>query len=275
MKNQLFTRLCLFAVLILSLGISVLAQEGLLKRTTFKTETVEFGVGGTVSIVGAPMGSISVEGWNKNEIEISAEISVQAATENDLALLASVVGFITDDGFASTQIVSVGPHDRKYLKTVSKKFPKHLLAMPFRIDYKIRVPKYCDLEIDGGNGDLRLSNVEGMMRIKALETNATLDLVGGTVMAAFGKGNIEVNVPSASWRGRNLDIQLVTGTLSVNVPKKLNAEVDAKVLRTGQIENSLIDLKKAGKNRIYGQINFGKSGEWRNFNELYGWRRNA
>ena len=57
---------------------------GLIKRTAYKTDRFDFGVGGTVSISGAPNGSIRVEGWNNNEIEISAEIELNAATEADL-----------------------------------------------------------------------------------------------------------------------------------------------------------------------------------------------
>lgn len=215
----------------------------LLKRTTYKTETVDFGVGGTVSIVGAPNGAITIEGWQKNEVEISAEIEVQGASESDLAQLAQISTYILDESFGHLRISSVGVHDKKYIKTVAKKFPKNLLEMPLKIDYKIKVPTFCDLEIDGGHGDLTLSNVEGAMRIRVLETNAKLNLVGGTLLGTFGKGNVDVTIPSRSWRGRNVDIQLATGTINVQFPPNLSAFVDAQVLRTGQIENSYGLLK--------------------------------
>lgn len=248
MKNQIIIRFFLFAAVFLGFNSICEAQSKLLKRTTYKTDTIEFGAGGTLSVIGAPNGSISVEGWQKNEIEISAEIEVQAENENDLAEIAKVVGFMTDTSLSQTRIISVGTHDRKYLKQVAKKFPKHLLTMPFRIDYKIKVPAYCDLEIDGGNGDLNLSKVEGTMRIKFLETNAKLELTGGTVMASFGKGNVDITIPKSSWRGRSVDVQLISGTMNVLMPPNLNAELDAKVLRSGQIENSLKDLKKRDRN---------------------------
>ncbi len=260
MKNQKSINLFLFVAIFFSFNALIYAQSNLLKRTTYKTDTIDFGVGGTVSIIGAPNGSIGVEGWQKNEIEISAEIEVQAENESDLAQLASVVGFITDTGFAHTRIISVGTNDKKYLKSVGKKIPKNLLTMPFKIDYKIKVPIYCDLEIDGGNGDLNLSKVEGTMRIKFLETNAKLDLVGGTIVASFGKGNVDVSIPNKSWRGRNVDVQLISGTMNVQMPQNLNAELDAKVLRSGQIENSLKDLKKRDRTEFTDKIILAKSG---------------
>lgn len=260
MKNLSLARFLFIAAIALSLSTICLAQTALLKRTTYKTDSVEFGSGGTVSIIGAQTGSIEVEGWTKNLIEISAEIVVNAENESDLALLASVVSFLVDSGYSHTRIISAGTNDKKYLKSVSKKFPKRLLKMPFRIDYKIKVPIFCDLEIDGGNGDLSLSNVEGTMRIKALETNARLDLIGGTITAAFGTGNVDVTVSKTSWRGRNLDVQLVSGTMNVNLPQKLNAELDVKVLRTGQIENLIPELKQRDRTSFTDKLILAKSG---------------
>lgn len=222
----------------------------LIKRTTYKTDNFEFGAGGTVTIVGAPQGSIEVEGWQKNEIEISAEIEMQGESEADLELLSQINGFTVDDGFGHVRILSVGTHDKNYIKKIKKKVPKKLLAMPFKIDYKIKVPTYCDLEIDGGKGDLKLGNVDGVMRIKAIEGNAVLNLVGGAITATFGAGNVDVNIGSRSWRGRFADIQLASGTLNVQLPQNFNAEIDASVLRNGKIESSLTTLKPRNRTKF-------------------------
>jgi hypothetical protein len=83
--------LCFSVALIFLVSASSLAQNRtLIKRTTYKNEKIDFGAGGTVTIVGAPHGSIAVEGWQKNEIEISADIEVEAENEADLAQLAKL-----------------------------------------------------------------------------------------------------------------------------------------------------------------------------------------
>lgn len=242
--KKICVHLCLSAVLFVLFVAPCFAQtKSLIKRTNYKTENVEFGVGGTVSIIGAPNGSIKVEGWQKNTVEITAEVEMQAETEADLAELAKINGFVIDNDFGHLRITSVGTHDKSYLKRVAKKFPKRLLGLPFKIDYVIKVPVYCDLEIDGGKGDLTLSNVEGSMRINVLETNAKLNLIGGSVIATFGSGTVEVVIPNRSWRGRNADVQLASGTMTVQVPLNLNANLDATVLRGGTLENTLVNLK--------------------------------
>ena len=253
-------------ILVLSVSIFMFAGflhaqgKQLSKRTTFKSEKIEFGAGGTVTLIGAPEGSIKIEGWNKNELEISAEIEVQAETEADLAQLSQINGFAIDDTFGHIRIITVGTNDKEYIKRVAKKFPKKLLDMPFKINYIIKVPTYCDLEIDAGKGDLNLSNVEGTMQIKARESNAKLDLNGGTISAVFGIGNVDVKIGSRSWRGRQAVFQLASGNLNVQFPQNLNAQVDAAVLRNGQIENSLTSLKPRDKSKFSEKSMLAKAG---------------
>ena len=231
------------AVVFFGYSFSLAQTKTLIKRTTYKNEKIDFSAGGTLTIVGAPAGSISIAGWQKNQVEISAEIEVQAETETDLAELARLDGFVIDDDSGHIRVITVGTHDKDYLKQAAKKFPKRLLGMPFKIDYKIKVPAYCDLEINGGRGDFNLSGVEGLMEIRFLETNAKMNLTGGDVDATFGGGTVEMNIPTRSWRGRGLDIQLAGGNLDVYLQPAFSADIDASILRTGKIENSIESLK--------------------------------
>lgn len=244
-------KLVLLALLISTYSIAVVAQskplfdqsKPLHKRTTYKTDRFDFGAGGTVVVSGAPVGSIRIEGWKNREIEITAEIEVQANSEADLAKLSEVTTFVLEESLGRTGIISVGTHDKKYMKQLGKKFPKQLLGLPFRIDYVIKVPHYCDLQVDGGRGDLTVSGIDGTMRLNYLETNARIDLVGGGTTGVFGKGTVELTVPSVSWRGRFADVSLANGEMKVVLPTGVNAELDATILRTGKIENGLTELK--------------------------------
>ncbi len=259
--RKIYGCLCLSIVSLFLFTFASFAQnKPLLKRTTYKTEKTDFMAGGTVSVVGAPTGSIEIEGWQKNEVEISAEIEVQAETENDLALLAAVDGFTFDQTLGHLSIVSVGTHDKDYMKRAAKKLPKNLLSMPFRIDYKIKVPVFADLEIDGGRGDFILSKVEGAMRINFMETSARLKLLGGAIMGTFGSGDVNIELAGRSWRGRGLDIQMAKGNLSLSLPENFNAEVDAKILRVGKIENSYALLKPRDRTKFSEKLIFAKSG---------------
>jgi hypothetical protein len=244
MKNRIILSLVSISIFFTVAAIAAGAQTPqMLKRTTTKSDKLDFGSGGTVVVTTPPNGSVTIEGWSKNEIELTAEITVEAANNVDLERMARVTGFSLEESSGRLGVISAGTHDKKYLKTIDKKFPKALLANPFRIDYVLKVPRYCDLQIDGGKGDLIISGVEGMMKINYLDTNAKLALVGGGVLAVFGKGDVHISIPTRSWRGRFADIALASGTMSLNLPSGLNSDFDASILRTGKIENGFTEFK--------------------------------
>ena len=215
----------------------------MIKRTITKTDSFEFGAGGTVAVTGAPNGSIRIVGSNKNEIEITAEIELQAASDADIAKLATVTSFGTDEMTGRTGIISYGTYNKLGDKRLWKKFPKNLMNLPMRIDYVIKVPRYCDLEIDGGKGDLSISGVEGSMRINFLETDADITVIRGATNIIVGTGKVNVTLGVKGWRGRSADIQVGKGDLKVKLPSNMSAEIDATILRTGTIENTFPDLK--------------------------------
>lgn len=213
-----------------------------LKRTTSRHEARRFAYGSSLTIIGAPAGSITIEAWAKNEVDITADIELQANSEEELALLATVNSFTIDDDANHVRILTTGTHDKVFMRRVAKKFPKALLNLPWKIDYRIRVPAICDLEIDAGRGAFNLSGVEGSISLKALESDATLVLSGGTLTATIGGGSVKVNVATRSWRGTGAIIQLAVGDLTIELPAGFNAEISADVLRSGQIENTYTEL---------------------------------
>jgi len=217
-------------------------SQPLLKRTTTKHEVHRLGFGGSLTIYGAPVGSITVEAWAKSEVEINADIEQSAATEEDLARLSAINGFMLDADVNRVQVTTVGVHDRKYIKRVARDLPKNLLSMPWKIDYHLRVPASCDLEIYSGQGLLAISGVEGALRVNAGEGGASLALVGGDVEATMKGGPVNVRVGARSWRGRGMSVRLASGDLTVELPAGFSGDVDAEVLRTGRVENAYAGL---------------------------------
>lgn len=213
-----------------------------LKRTTTRTQLLRLGYGGMFTIFGAPEGSITIEAWQRSEVEISADIEWQGDTEEDLSLLASVNNFVVDDDLNHIRIITHGTHDRRYMKQLAREVPKRLLTLPWKIAYRVRVPIATDLEIFAGRGPLSIEGIEGAVRLNAGESAATLALTGGDVEATFERGNVRLRVPARSWRGRGANVRLASGDLTVELPANFNGDINAEVLRTGSIENSYAGL---------------------------------
>lgn len=253
---KLFSVLLLLALLILP--PVAFSQENktaaalptqLLKRTTTRKESVRFAFGGTVTVVGAPRGAVTIEGWQRNEVELTAEIELNAPTDADLDQLAKVNTFVFDEDLNHLSVLTTGTHDREFMKRAAKNFPKRLLNFPWKIDYTLRVPINTDLEVNAGFGPVKLSGVEGAMRISATESEAALTLTGGIVSTTVTAGVVTLTIPVRSWRGGGADIRLATGILNVDLPAGFNGDIDADILRSGQIVNThegLVAREKPG-----------------------------
>jgi hypothetical protein len=221
----------------------------LLKRTTTRKESARFNFGGTVTVVGAPRGSVTIEGWQRNEVELTAEIEQTALTEADLDQLAKVNTFVFDEDLNHLSVLSTGTHDREFMKKAAKNFPKKLLNFRWKIDYVLRVPANTDLEVTAGYGAVKVSGVEGALRISATESETELTLTGGAVSTTVTSGVVKLTIPVRSWRGAGADIRLATGILIVDLPAGFNGDIDADILRGGQIINThdgLVAREKPG-----------------------------
>ncbi|MGZ8847694.1 MAG: hypothetical protein ACXW3C_14640 [Pyrinomonadaceae bacterium] len=238
-----------FILIALSIGLpvtSVRAQKDktvqppaiTLTRATSRHENHRLSYGGSVTIVGAPIGSIIIEGWSRSEVDVTAEIELRAGTTADLDLLAAVNNFAIDVDTNHIRILTTGTHDKKFMKSVAKKFPKPLIGLPWKIDFHIKVPAMVDLEIDSGVGPVKLAGVEGAIRLNALQSDADLTLTGGLFSAIIQRGAVNVRILGRSWRGLGANLQLAGGTLDVSLAPGFSGDIDATVLRVGEIKNS-------------------------------------
>jgi hypothetical protein len=222
---------------------SIAGTTTLLTRTTTKQETFRLGYGGTVTIIGAPQGSITIEGWPRSEVAVTADIELKAETEEDLNRLTAVNGFVIDDDLNHVRVLTTGTHDKVFMRRVTKNFPKKLFGLPWKVDYRIRVPAVTDLEINAGRGPINLKGVEGATRLSATESETELTLTGGTVSVTVASGKVALIIPVRSWRGGGADVRVAAGELSIELPTGFNGDIDAEILRVGRIENAFNELQ--------------------------------
>jgi len=209
-----------------------------LVRTTTRHEVLRLGYGGTLTLVGAPVGSITIEGWPRNEVDITAEIQIRADTEADLNRLGALNNFVLDDDSNHVRIMTMGTHDKAFMRTADKKFPKELLGLPWQIDYRIRVPVAIDLSINAGRGPITITGVEGDVRITAAESETNLTLSTGSLSATVAIGKVNLVVPARSWRRGGVELRIAAGAISLELPAGFSADIDGEILRTGQIHDT-------------------------------------
>ncbi len=236
----------------------VAAQKGkqaipvgpLLTRTTTRHDSLRFPFGGTVTIVGAPAGSLTIEGWQRSEVEVTAEIELQAPTAQDLDRLTPLNNVAIDEDANHIRIITTGTHDKKFMKQAGKNLPKSLIGLPWKIDYHIKVPALTDLTIDSGSGPIKLSGVEGTIRLNALQSVADLSLTGSDVSVLIQAGTVNVSIPARSWHGLTAEIKLATGNLNLELMPGFSGDINAEVLRTGEVKNTFPGLEPRERGSI-------------------------
>ena len=218
-----------------------------LVRTTTRHDLRRLAYGGTLTIIGPPDSSITIEGWQRSEVDVSAEIQLRADTEKDLDLLAAINTFVLDEDSNHLRVMSTGTHDKAFMRSVAKKFPKTLLGLPWRIDFRIRVPFAIDLDINAGRGPISINGVEGNIQFSAAESETNLKLTGGTVYGTIATGTVKLEVPARSWRGVGATFRLAAGNITIEIPTGFSGDFDAEVLRSGKIDASFEELARASR----------------------------
>jgi hypothetical protein len=222
----------------------------LLKRTTTRHETARLQYGGTVTLSAAPRGSIVIEGWERNEVDVTATIELQAPTAADLDRLAVVNNFVFDEDMNHIRIITTGTHDRSFMKRIAKGFPKALNDLPWKIDFVVRMPIMTDLVVDSGVGPISISGVEGALRLNAMSSDADLSLTGGLVQVLIQQGTMKLRIPARGWHGLGSEFQLGSGVMTLELLPGFSADINADVLRTGQVKNTFADLQPTSRNSI-------------------------
>lgn len=217
-------------------------QDTSVKRTFTKTELRDLAPGGSVSILGAPVGSIKVKSWSVPRVEVTAVIEIEAKSEADVAQIAEVTTFVINESLGRLTILTVGTHDKSVVKKLGKRFPKHLVGLPFKVNYEVSVPIHSDVEINSGIGDVSVSGNDGFLSLNALETDATVD-ISGRASIIVAKGSVKARLGPRNWRLRPVDISVADGDLTLFVVFGVGADIDAKVLRSGSISMAGVDLK--------------------------------
>ena len=229
-------------------------------RSLTRRETKRLSYGGSVTINGAPTGSITIEGWDRSEVDIIADIEWQGPTQADLDKIALVNNFAVDADTNHIRIITTGTHDKKFMKQAAKNFPKTLFGLPWKINFKIMVPAITDLEIDAGNGPVKLSGVEGSIRLNAFQSDADLTLSGGFFSAIIQRGAVNLRIPARSWRGSGASLQVAGGSLDVSLMPGFSGDIDATILRLGEIKNSYPGLAPRENNPASPRLLRGRAG---------------
>jgi hypothetical protein len=96
--------------------------------------------------------------------------------------------------------------------------------------------------------------------LNAFQSDADLTLTGGFFSAIIQRGAVNLRIPARSWRGSGASLQLAGGTLEVSLMPGFSGDIDASILRLGEIKNSYTGLVPRENNSFTPRMLRGRAG---------------
>jgi hypothetical protein len=187
-----------------------------------------------LSLDGASLGGVSVTGWDRDSVHVSARIVAMARTQADAERHLKEVRIATEGGTIRASGSRDGDDDTRQI-----------------VSYDVYVPRHMDLDLRAHNGGLRVEGVTGKMSLETVNGGLSLEGTGGDVRAYAQNGGLNVRLTGTHWDGAGLDAQTENGGVRLIVPEGYSAR-----LETGTVNGGIrTDIPLTVSGRISQRIN--------------------
>jgi hypothetical protein len=183
-------------------------------------------------------GTIDVQGWDRNEVEIHA-VKTAKQKESDLER-------VWIDVDAKPDAVSI-----------TTRYPQNE-GVEVAVDYTIHVPHGARLEHIGTvNGTLRIAGVESVEDLHTVNGNIEVFEAGGSVHAHTTNGNVHLEL--AHFRDKNgASAETTNGSLVLAVPSDIQADLEARCLNGNFYSELPIAMESSQRPReMHGKLGHG------------------
>jgi DUF4097 and DUF4098 domain-containing protein YvlB len=191
---------------------------------TEPVQTLNLQAGGYLSLENIN-GDVTIEGWKKNQVSISA---VKNGKPKDLDRIKVVLSV---DKYEGKDWIHV---ETEYLE--SRGGFLSFLKSAGSIDYTIKVPSDAILEdIELVNGNLKVTGVTGYLSLGTVNGSITASGMAGNAWVETVNGNLDLSFDKMG-KGQSVDLESVNGAIVIRIPAKASAHVEAETLN-GNISN--------------------------------------
>jgi DUF4097 and DUF4098 domain-containing protein YvlB len=162
----------------------------------------------TIDVDGRENGGITVHGWDKSEVLVSARIEAHGDSPEEAKDLASQITIDTRDGHIRADGPSRG-HRRSW-----------------SVSFDLFVPRSSDLSVAAHNGGITVEGVEGRMDLGTVNGGLTLTGVAGDVRGEAVNGGLSVSLDGDRWHGTGLDLRTSNGSVNLSLPRGYSARLE-------------------------------------------------
>jgi hypothetical protein len=170
-----------------------------------------------LAIDGASLGGISVVGWDRDTVHVSARIQGMGPTQSDAERALRDVRIETTGG--TIRASGAGGDDADERRWI--------------VSYDVYVPRHMDLDLRTHNGGVRVQDVVGRMTLETENGGLSLEGTGGDVRAHAQNGGLNVRLTGTHWEGTGLDAETQNGGVRLVVPEGYSARLTTGTVNGG------------------------------------------
>ena len=172
--------------------------------------------GGTVRVENV-QGDVTVEAWDRAEVEVSA-----------IKTTASANGHPED--------VQIAVERGEGTLTLRTLYPRPS-EEPVRVDFHMRVPRQIRLDhLQTVEGNITVRNLEGSVDARTLNGNIEQTNITGSVAARAVNGSIVLSLRALPETSDTIHLETINGSLLVALPPEVNADLELSTV-AGRIES--------------------------------------
>ena len=168
-----------------------------------------------VAIDGGMNGGVTVEGWNRDRVQVRAKVWANARTTERAEEIANDVRVQMDRGRLSADGPDTGRRES------------------WGVSWEVRVPMATDLDIETHNGGISVTEVTGRIEFDARKGGMYLRGVGGDVVGETTNGGLHIELDGDNWDGEGLDVKTTNGGVTIQVPSDYSAELETGTVNGG------------------------------------------
>lgn len=215
-------------------------------------------------------GDVTIEAWDRAEVQVHAEKQVKADDADDARKIMSQLRIDVQASPSALRIETRMP------KREDRGFWESLFGggQSINVTYRVRVPRGAIVETDTTNGNVRLTGTRGTGRLETTNGNIDVEGTSGALALQSTNGNIEVvrsegalkasttngNVQAELTRiadDRDLGLSSTNGGVIVRLPRDARLSVDAATTN-GSIDSDLeLSGGRATRKHLTGDLNGG------------------
>jgi DUF4097 and DUF4098 domain-containing protein YvlB len=246
MNKTLWFVVALVVLLILPEVLSAYTLKDTWHRSFEVAEGVEF-------ILENVNGGIEIEGWERSEIDVHAEIKIKAPSKSKAEKLRKKLEFEVDAERDRVEISAKRPRIRQ-VGFLSSVFGDKITIT---IHYAVKVPHRASLDIGNTNGGIDVCDVEGTFECRTTNGGIDIHSFRGGGEARTVNGAIHCSIESLPPDG-DLTLRTVNGGIDLRLPEDAGGELEVKTVNGGiDLDIDLRETIRIKRSSVKGVIGSG------------------